>query len=285
MQASTLPHIQPVTKGMQRLLFAASFLVLSVGISLYLLTNLTDTYFAWTITPPLTAAFLGAGYWASFLLELLSARERVWARARLAVPAVLVFTTLTLILTLLHLGHFHFNRPVFITRAGTWVWLAVYASVPVIMTILLVAQLRQPGRDPARQTPLPVWVRLVLSFQALIMVTLGTALFLVPLDVASIWPWTLTALTGRAVGAWLLGIGIAAAQSAWENDWTRLQPVMISFTVYGGLQLIAIARYPGTVNWNGASAWIYLLLVLSILAVGAYGWRSARQALQRAKAF
>lgn len=282
MQASTIPRVKSVTKGMQRLLFAASLLVLSAGILLYLLTDYTDTYFAWTITPPLTAAFLGAGYWASFLLELLSARERVWARARLAVPAILVFTTLTLILTLLHLDRFHFTRTVFITLAVTWVWLVVYASVPVVMTILLVAQLRQPGRDPDRHTPLPWWVRLVLSLQALIMLTLGTALFLVPLAVASVWPWALTALTGRAVGAWLIGIGILASQAAWENDWTRLRPVMISFAVYGGLQLIAIARYPGTVNWNGASAWIYLLLLLSILAVGVYGWRAARQALQRA---
>jgi hypothetical protein len=43
---------------------------------------------------PLTAAVLGAGYWASFALELLSARERHWARTRVAVPAVLLFSTL-----------------------------------------------------------------------------------------------------------------------------------------------------------------------------------------------
>jgi hypothetical protein len=55
----------------------------------------TETYFAWTIHPPLTAAVLGAGYWASFVLELLSARERLWARTRVAVPAVLLFSTLT----------------------------------------------------------------------------------------------------------------------------------------------------------------------------------------------
>ena len=57
---------------------------------------------------------------------------------------------------------------------------------------------------------------------------------------------------------------------------------MISFAVHGALQLVAIVRYPGTVNWHGASVWIYLLLLLSLLAVGAYGWRAARQALQHA---
>ncbi len=57
---------------------------------------------------------------------------------------------------------------------------------------------------------------------------------------------------------------------------------MISFAVYGALQLIAIARYPGTVNWHGVSAWVYLLLLISLLAVGVYGWRAAYRALHRA---
>lgn len=70
----------PTIPGMRRLLYVNSTLVLIIGIPLYLLSERTDTYFAWTIDPPLTAAALGAGYWASFVLELLSAREGRWAR-------------------------------------------------------------------------------------------------------------------------------------------------------------------------------------------------------------
>jgi hypothetical protein len=85
----------PTIPGMRRLLYVNSALVLVIGIPLYLLSPQTETYFAWTIHPPLTAAVLGAGYWASFVLELLSARERLWARTRVVVPAVLLFSTLT----------------------------------------------------------------------------------------------------------------------------------------------------------------------------------------------
>ncbi|MBT3190796.1 MAG: hypothetical protein HN736_13310 [Anaerolineae bacterium] len=73
---------------MRILLYVASFLVLSVGISLFFLSEKTDIYFSWTINPPLTATFLGAGYLASFLLEFLYAREKVWAKTRVAVPGV-----------------------------------------------------------------------------------------------------------------------------------------------------------------------------------------------------
>ena len=99
------------TFAIRLILLAASVLVLSGIISLYWLTEQTDRCFAWTIGLPLTAAFLGSGYGAGFLLEYLSSREQVWARARLAVPAVLLFTTLTLMATLLHLEPFHFDCP------------------------------------------------------------------------------------------------------------------------------------------------------------------------------
>ena len=62
-------NIKKTTVGIRIILYVASFLVLSVGLSLYLLSEKTDVYFSWTINPPLTAAFLGAGYLASFVTE------------------------------------------------------------------------------------------------------------------------------------------------------------------------------------------------------------------------
>jgi len=60
------------------MLMLAAGLVFIVGISLFLLSEQTDQYFAWTVKPPLMAAFLGGGYWASVCLEMLAACERVW---------------------------------------------------------------------------------------------------------------------------------------------------------------------------------------------------------------
>ena len=109
-QTNWLKFYALLDESMRRLLYVNSALVLVIGIPLYVLSDQTDTYFAWTIHPPLTAAVLGAGYWASFVLELLSARERLWARTRLAVPAVLVFSTLTLAITLVHDDSSHRGR-------------------------------------------------------------------------------------------------------------------------------------------------------------------------------
>ena len=45
------------------------------------------------------------------------------------------------------------------------------------------------------------------------MVGLGIALFIAPVATGELfWPWKVTALTGRAIGAWLVGIGTGAGQ-------------------------------------------------------------------------
>lgn len=275
--AAARAAVRPTSAGMRWMLLAASALVFIVGIQLYILTEHTDRFFAWTIASPLTAAFLGGGYWASFAMELLAARRRVWADARIAVPAVLIFTSLMLLVTLLHLDRFHLYHLSLLTRGAAWAWLLVYAVVPLLMGVLLIEQLRMPSGDPPRTAPLPSGVHGILRIHALIMVVLGLGLLLAPTTVAVVWPWPLTPLTGRAIGAWLLALGVAAAHASWENDWRRVQVATLSYTVFGALQLLALARYPDEMQWSRPAAWLYVLFLLSVLGLGVYGWRRSAQ--------
>jgi hypothetical protein len=266
------------TVGMKWQLLVGAILVFITGIVLFFGTQHTDTYFAWTINPPLlTAVFLGASYLSSFVLGLLAAREDVWARARLAVPGPLIFTILMLVATLLHLDRFHLNSPKPTAVLFTWVWLAVYAGVPISMTIMLIRQLRAPGDDLARQMPLPVWMRVAFIVLAMIILLVGVALFIVPQNVSLLWAWQLTPLTSRAIAAWLIGIGIVAAQVAWENDYTRVKPVMIFFTIFGLLQCLALARYPNDFAWGEPRGWVYLVFIAAVLLLGVLGWVGVRR--------
>lgn len=282
MDSPLVPRARPVLPGMRRLLFVASGLVFVVGIQLFILTKHTDRFFAWTVESSMTAASLGAAYWASFVLEFLSARERVWARARIAVPAVLIFTTLTLVTTLLNLDDLHLRRPSGAsTIAATWIWVVVYVAVPPAMLILLIAQLRAPGGDPPREVALAAWVRALFSLQGIAMIALGALFFIAPLRLAPLWPWTLSDFTGRAVGAWLLGLGVAVAHIAWENDALRSRSAAIGICVLCALELLALARYPGELDWGGARAWIYLLFLASLLVSGVAGLIPALRATDR----
>ena len=260
--------VRPVIAPMRWLLYAASTLVFLAGLQLTFFTEQTDTFFAWTISPPLTAAFLGAAYWAAVPVELIAARQTIWARARVAVPAIWLFTTLTLVATLLHFDKFHFSSPIASAQGAAWFWLAIYAGVPVVMLLVGWIQIRMPGGDPPRGSPAAMWMRALVVGQGSGMLAFGVGLFVLPDIVAPIWPWLLTTLTARATGAWLIGIGFAALHANRENDVSRIQPLAGGYTAFAVLELVAIARYSGNVNWTAPSSWVYLAFLLSVLPVG-----------------
>src|SRR2546428_10434662 len=178
------------------------------GLQLTFCTKQTATYCAWTSSRRfLTAAFPGASYWAAVPVEEIAARQSTWASARVAVPAIWLFTTLPLVATLLHFDQFHFSSPIASAQGAAWFWLAIYAGVPVAMLIVWMIQLRAPGGDPPRGPPAPRWMRIAVLTQGVGMLGVGLGLFLGPDIVKQQRPWRLASLTARAIGAWLIGIG------------------------------------------------------------------------------
>lgn len=260
---------RPLTRNLHIWFLIDCLLLALSGIQLFILSDYTDSYFAWTIMPPLTAAFLGASYLGSLPLIFLSSRRKFWAGARLAVFGVLVFTIVTLIATLLHLDRFHLSSPEPLARFAAWVWLLIYVLVPPSLIVLTIQQLRIPGIDPPRTAPLAGWFRIALAAQAAIMLALGTILFLFPLAIP--WPWTLTPLTGRAVAAWLIGIGVIVAHMVWENDYGRIRNGLLSYALVAALQFLALARYASTLNWSHPSTIIYIFFLAGMLVAGVVG--------------
>lgn len=266
------PNDKQTLPGMRGLLYLASLLTFIAGIQLYILTEATDRYFAWTIAVPLTAAFLGANYLASALLTFFSAGKKSWVQARATLPSVLVFTTLLLVATILHRDKFHWNS------IFGWAWLIVYVAVPPALFYLLILQWRRPGTNPAPAKPLPFWTRGLLFVEGFYLVGLGAWMFWRPMEVAPYWPWPLTPLTARAVASWLCGIGISSIQVPIENDWTRVGPPLLTYTTIGALQIVALFRYPHDFAWSSLSGIYYLAFLLSVFGVGFYSLLQARKA-------
>lgn len=260
---------KPLTTGVRTLLWVALILVGLAGIQLFLFAERTERFFAWTIDPPLTAAFLGAAYWSTVTFEWSAARQQLWAHARIAVPTVSVFTVLTLLVTLIHIDRFHLGSEFeFGTQLVTWIWIAVYVIVPLALAAVVLTQRRTPGGDPPRTRRLPRWLRTLVGVQAVVLLVVGAALLIAPEATASIWPWALTALTGRAIGAWVISMGVAAAHALWEDDAHRLRPAAWAFLFFGLLQAVAVARFPADVDWAGAPAWVFVAMLGAAVVTG-----------------
>jgi hypothetical protein len=129
---------------------------------------------------------------------------------------------------------------------------------------------------------MPVWLAVVLGAQGGVMLLLGVLLFfareLFPatfsdpnnIRLLPFWSWTLTPLTARAVGAWLIGLGLTSISAFYERDFARVRIMHLSALLFCALQFLALARYGVDATWD-VRAWGYVLFLLAILGANIYG--------------
>jgi hypothetical protein len=237
-------------------------LLFIAGVQLFILSEQTATYFAWTFASPLAAAFMGSGYWAAMFHAYSGARAKGWEYVRSSLPAALTATILLTLTTFLHLDKFHLHSPLFITRFVTWVWIAVYVLVPPILAVAWIIQVRLPGANIKGQSPLPAWMRggfVVLAAFALLS---GLSLFLAPDTMAGLWPWSVTPLAARAISSWLCAFGVACASLMWENDIHYGAGTCSSLFAFCVLELVVVFRYAAMIDWAKPLAVVYILFLL-----------------------
>ena len=280
-------EVAPLIPPMRRLLYVAAFLVFLAGLVLFVFPLRTDEFFAWTVNPPMTAVFLGAAYWSAAGLEVAGARSASWDSAKLAVWPVFIFTALTLGVTLFHIDRFHLssgNAP--LAQVATWAWLAIYAGVPVAMLVISWMQVRSPRsvRESASagRPVLPPALRLLLAGIAGVLLLYGVALLAVPTLAAAWWPWPLSELTARAIGAWLVGLGWAAGQGQWSRDLRTVRPVALTSVAFVILQALALLRYGDALTWQSAPAIGFVTVLLAIGVAGGWALALSRSPVARA---
>lgn len=251
---------------------AALVFVSAAGLSLYLLSEQTSLYFAWTIKPPITAVFLGGGYLAVATALGLGLRESDWAPVRVGVWVVATGLVSILIASLLHLDKFHLHSPEWTARVWAWSWLFLYvALVPGLLAVLW-AQWRQPRTESGLGTSLPTGLRVGQWVLGSMMAVMGLALFVAPGTAEQLWPWPLTPLTARMVGSFYLAFGVSLFAAARENDYARIRVSSLACVVFAALQFITVVRYP-VVDWWALPGQLLAAMLLALLAMGIVGVR------------
>lgn len=257
------------------LLMAFGALTALAFLALFVMAAHTDRYFAWTIAPPATAAFLGGAYAAGLVGVVLGLRSGRWPGIRVPYLGILVFTLVTLVATLMHLDRFHFTSAGAIARFAAWLWLVIYVLIPIAMLTMFVLQERRTRvRDYQRP---PLGVQVLVSVQSLVLLAVGVALFAAPALAPLLWPWPLTPLTARMVAAWLVGFGLAIALGLRQTDRAEPGIAAAAYATLAILELAVVLRYPDVVRWGSPATWVYLAVALSILGVSLWTLVQARR--------
>jgi len=224
-----------------RLLAAGIIPFLVTGfLILYIVPGRTGELFAWPIAPTMTAMLLASAYAGGvwFFVSVLRAPE--WHTVAEGFPPVVVFAGLLGGATFLHWDRFTHGHVAF------WVWTALYVVAPFLVAWVWLVN-RRTAPPPAPDEPrLGAWTRRVFVAGGVVSVSLGVVLVVVPGLASYVWPWAITSLTGRVIGAVLcLGIaGFGVLRDDRRSSVVRLVEVAMVMAAFA-------TRSRGTGRWRG----------------------------------
>jgi hypothetical protein len=251
--------------GITRLgVFGLLVLALANGLFLYLVPGRAEVDYAWAIKPPINAACIGAGYLAGCVATgLVVFRARSWRSLRVLPLALAVLSVTVLAATLIHEDRFFWDY------APTWVWTAVYATVPLIVPAFW--WLQERGGAPAppadrRLTPL----RVQSAAMGAVLAAVGLALLTAPALMADVWPWPLTPLLSRVIAGWYLLAASVLLTSAFSLRRCHEVPIpYATLATWSALLLALPALYGGDLADRPAAlvAWLTMHGVLLALTV------------------
>ncbi|HEY7199942.1 MAG TPA: hypothetical protein VIC57_07015 [Candidatus Dormibacteraeota bacterium] len=254
-------HVQPLTRLS---LWALLLLAVANGLFLYLLPDQAATHYAWSIRPPINAAFMGAGYLAGVVaggLAILAASR--WRSFRTLTPGFFALGVVMLAATVLHADRFFWTYP------PTWAWTAVYVLVPPAAAWLWWRQERTAGPPPpaAPGTMLVRWLAWPLG---VLMVAIGIVLLVAPAAAAAVWPWPITPLLARAFAAWHLLIGgILVWGAASFRQPNELPIPLLTVAAWSALLLPLPLLYGDSLRSGSAAIWVWVALHALLLVVSA----------------
>jgi hypothetical protein len=253
-------------------------LALANGVFLYLLPAHALTDYAWSIKPPVSAAFIGAGFLAGTLATgLVLWLARHWRTFQTLPIALWVLASSLLAATIIHHGKFKFGYP------PTWVWVVVYAGVPLAVPVLVLRQRRAAESRPAADPSLRA-VRILSAVLGALVLIGAVALYAAPASLGQHWPWLLTPLLGRVVAAWyaLFGTMLLSCAVGLRHPSEALIPYA-TLAAWCVLLLALPLLHPADVATGGTAFALWAALMAVLLGLSGFALSRALPAARAAR--
>jgi hypothetical protein len=252
-----------------RLLSAVIVPFLLAGfVLLYLFPGSTDRLFAWTIAPTMTSMVLASAYLGGAYFFVRALREPRWHVLRTGFLAVTLFAGLLGVATLLHWDRFHHANPAF------WIWSALYFSTPFLVSgcWLLNQRVAAPAvAAVAGERLLGSTTRAIVAAVGLLALVQGVVMFLAPGAMIPLWPWSLTPLTCRVLGA-VFCLGCAGVSALRDPRWTSVRLMVQVEVVMVALIALAAVRGRGQFATDRPLTWVLAAGFGAVLAGSGLLW-------------
>jgi hypothetical protein len=252
-------RVLPLTRAVSAAIIP--FLVLAFVV-LYFWPGDTGRLFAWPIKPPITPLILGSVYLGGAYFFLLATRASRWHTIKAGFPPVATFATLMGIATVLHWEKFTHSHVAF------WLWVGLYFTTPFLVAGLWIANRRHEDGAPVDDVVVPEVMARVIGGIGVLAVAMSLFLFLVPERAVDVWPWLLTPLTARVMGA-IFALGLAAVGAFAERRWSAFRIILQVEMVMLVLILVGGVRAAGDLDATNPLTWLFAAGFGSLFAASA----------------
>jgi hypothetical protein len=210
----------------------------------------TKRLFAWQIKPTMSPMVLGSVYIGGAYFFFRVVRASRWHTVAGGFVPVGTFATLMGITTILHWDRFIHDRLAF------WLWAGLYFTTPFIVFVVFFRNMGQYAPALDRDLKVPRAAALTMVIGGALAVVMGSYLYLFPRKAIEIWPWTLTPLTARVLGA-ILALGLAGLGALRERRWSAARILLQVEGIMLGLILIAGLRAHDQFDTSKTLTWLF----------------------------
>lgn len=211
----------------------------------------TRQLFAWTITPTMTPMLLGSVYLGGAYFFLQAYRATAWHTIKAGFLSVTAFASLLGVATIVHWDRFSHDHVAF------WLWAGLYFGAPFLVASAWLANRRtEPAASPD-ELRLPPVARVVVAAVGAMAIAMGGFLTVAPARAIRIWPWALTPLTARVLGA-VFVLGLAGLGALLDDRWSSARLMVQVSIVMLVLILISAARAHDQLDGDQPLTWLLL---------------------------
>jgi hypothetical protein len=249
-------RVLPVTRWLSVAIIP--FLVVAFAV-LYPFPHDTGRLFAWPVRPTLTPMILASVYLGGAYFFLRAAMAEQWHTVKGGFVPVGTFATLMGVATILHWGKFTHAHVAF------WLWAGLYFTTPLLVFGVWWANRRRDLPAAGAELLIPVRVSRVIAVLGALSVLTALFLFVFPGPAAVVWPWMLTPLTARVMGA-IFALGIAGLGAPADRRWSSARILLQVAGLMLALILAAGARASGELDPSNAMTWLIGFGFAAVLA-------------------
>ena len=227
------------------------------------LPGMTDILFVWTVNPEINARLVGVMYFNALLLVGFGIFQPNWARVRIIMVVITLFSILATVLTFFYLKPFLAHPWYHLTY-----WLSMYLVLFFAAPYVFVTQEKKHGGRLPIQITLKFTARLVAGVSLLISLVCGLGLIFKVDVVNQFWPWTLPPLVGGLIGVLFITHTAAYAWALWDGDWLRVRPMFWQAPPTGLLLMLLPVIHPTDLRPDAgtALALYYIIAGMVVLA-------------------